>query len=68
MNSKNRIETYSPSGMYGGPHVQDLNTNNVPSRRRNPVIADIFSRMNYMERRGSGFKKINADYKAVSIP
>lgn len=34
----------------------------VPSRRRNPVIADVFSRMHYMERRGSGFKKIKADY------
>jgi ATP-dependent DNA helicase RecG len=31
------------------------------------VIADIFSRMHFMERRGSGFKKIKADYRhAVS--
>lgn len=36
----------------------------VPSRRRNPVIADVFQRLNYMERRGSGFKKIIDDYKA----
>lgn len=61
----NRIEIYSPGGMYDGSLVQELNTNNVPSRRRNPVIADIFSRMNFMERRGSGFKKINGDYKAA---
>lgn len=27
------------------------------------MIADIFSRMNYMERRGSGFKKIKDDYR-----
>ncbi len=35
----------------------------VPSRRRNPVIADVFQRLNYMERRGSGFKKIIEDYE-----
>lgn len=59
----NRIEIFSPGGMCDGSFVQELNTNNIPSRRRNPVIADVFSRMNYMERRGSGFKKINGDYK-----
>lgn len=48
--------------------MQDLNTDYVPSKRRNPVIADVFSRMNYMERRGSGFKKIKADYhRAVNF-
>ena len=36
----------------------------VPSRRRNLVIVDVFQRLNYMERRGSGFKKIIDDYKA----
>ena len=36
----------------------------IPSRRRNPVIADVFQRLNYMERRGSGFKKIIGDYEA----
>ena len=48
--------------MVDGSLVQELNTDLVPSKRRNPVIADVFSRMNYMERRGSGFKKIKADY------
>lgn len=57
-----RLEIYSPGGMYDGSLVQDLDTNMVPSRRRNPVIADVFSRMHYMERRGSGFRKIKADY------
>lgn len=57
-----RMEIYSPGGMFDGSFVQDLDTDHVPSRRRNPVIADIFSRMNYMERRGSGFKKIKDDY------
>ena len=35
----------------------------IPSKRRNPILADIFSRLKYMERRGSGFKKILADYR-----
>lgn len=35
----------------------------MASRRRNPVLADIFSRLKYMERRGSGFKKIVSAYK-----
>ncbi len=59
----NRIEIYSPGGMYDGSKVQDRDIMQVPSRRRNPVIADIFNRLKYMERRGSGFKKIIGDYK-----
>ena len=56
------MEIYSPGGMLDGSFVQDLDTDYVPSKRRNPIIADVFSRMNYMERRGSGFKKIKDDY------
>lgn len=58
-----RIEIYSPGGMLDGTRVQDRDLMNVPSRRRNPVIADIFSRLKYMDRRGSGFKKIIGDYR-----
>ena len=29
----------------------------------NPVIADMFGRLDFMERRGSGFKKILEDYR-----
>lgn len=61
-----RMEIYSPGGMFDGSFVQDLDTDHVPSRRRNPVIADVFSRMNYMERRGSGFKKIKEDYRRAA--
>ena len=57
-----RMEIYSPGGMMDGSFVQNLDTDNISSKRRNPVIADVFSRMNYMERRGSGFKKIKEDY------
>ena len=58
-----RLEIYSPGGMMDGTMVQNLDVLNVPSRRRNPVIADIFNRLHYMERRGSGFKKIVEDYQ-----
>ena len=44
--------------MSDGRRVQDLDLRNVSSRRRNPIIADIFNRLKYMDRRGSGFKKI----------
>ncbi|MGB8454342.1 MAG: ATP-binding protein [Anaerocolumna sp.] len=58
-----RLEIYSPGGMYDGSIVQNLDTDRIPSRRRNPIIADMFNRINYMERRGSGFKKIKGDYR-----
>ena len=58
-----RMEIYSPGGMPDGSFVQNLDTDHISSKRRNPVIADVFSRMNYMERRGSGFKKIKEDYR-----
>ena len=58
-----RMEIYSPGGMLDGSLVQNLDTDAVASKRRNPIIADLFSRMNLMERRGSGFKKIKGDYK-----
>ena len=48
--------------MPDGSTVQNSDIKNIPSKRRNPVIADLFNRMNLMERRGSGLKKILSDY------
>lgn len=62
----NRLEIYSPGGMFDRSLVQNLDPMKITSKRRNPVIADIFSRLNLIERRGSGFKKIMADYHAYS--
>ena len=53
-----RLEIQSPGGMFEGKPIQDCNINTVGSVRRNPVIADLFHRMKYMERRGSGLRKI----------
>ena len=36
---------------------------NVPSKRRNPLLADFFNRLELMERRGSGMKKIIKEYQ-----
>ena len=58
-----RLEIYSPGGMYDGTFVQDLDPLNVSSTRRNPIIADVFARMDLMERRGSGLRKIIEAYK-----
>ena len=57
-----RLEIFSPGGMVDGSTLEGKNLREIPSMRRNPVLADIFSRLNYMERRGSGFKKILEAY------
>ena len=59
-----RIEIYSPGGMVSGISLEGKDLLKIPSKRRNPILADIFSRLKYMERRGSGFKKILADYQS----
>lgn len=59
----NRLEVYSPGGMMDGRLIQQLNPLTVPSKRRNPLLADFFSRLGLMERRGSGMKKIIDSYK-----
>ena len=38
--------------------IQKCGLDVIDSVRRNPVIADLFHRMKFMERRGSGIKKI----------
>ena len=61
-----RMEIYSPGGMPSGDIVQTLDPRDVSSKRRNPVIADLFQRLDLMERRGSGFKKILNAYQFES--
>ena len=59
----NRMEVYSPGGMIDGRLIQHLDPMNVPSKRRNPLLADFFNRLELMERRGSGMKKIVNEYR-----
>ena len=53
-----RLEIQLPGGMFEGKPIQDCNINTVSSVLRNPVIADLFHRMKFMERCGSGLRKI----------
>ena len=52
--------------MPSGDIVQDLGLHRVSSLRRNPVIADLFQRLDLMERRGSGFGKMLRAYDLES--
>lgn len=58
-----RMEVYSPGGMFSGKLIHQMNPLAVPSKRRNPLLADFFNRLKLMERRGSGMKKIIGAYK-----
>ena len=53
-----RLEIVSPGEKPGRPLPDDVVATPVPSERRNPVIADVFHRMHYMERRGTGLRTI----------
>ncbi len=59
----NRLVITNPGGMYDGSEVQNLDLRHVPSKLRNPILADVFGRLRLMERRGSGFKKILDAYE-----
>ena len=53
-----RIIVTSPGPMVSGMTFYKEPNTYVPSIRRNPILADIFARMKFMDRRGSGFDKI----------
>ena len=53
-----RIVLTSPGGMYNGLMVQDLNLDDISSDIRNPVLADVMAQLDYMEKRGSGLRRI----------
>ena len=57
-----RMEVFSPGGMVDGRLIQESDPLLVPSKRRNPLLADCFNRLNLMERRGSGMRKILDSY------
>lgn len=60
-----RLEITSPGGMFDGSLIQNLEIKNIPSMRRNTVISDIFSRLHYMDRRGSGLSRIMESYEDI---
>lgn len=60
-----RLTICSPGGMADGTRIQERDLDSISSTRRNPVLADVFARLEYMERQGSGFKKITEAYYAA---
>ena len=63
-----RLEIVSPGGMVDGKRIQDLDITKIASVRRNPIISDMFHRLRFMERRGSGLKKIAKEYQNENPP
>lgn len=61
-----RMTIYSPGGMADGSIIQNQKLSEVSSKRRNPVLADVFARLGYMERQGSGLEKIIEWYQACA--
>ena len=59
----NRLTIYSPGGMPDGSIVQFRDIADIPSTRRNPMLADIFGRLGYMERQGTGLSRIRDGYE-----
>ena len=49
--------------MPDGTQIQERDIDDIPSTRRNPILADIFARLGYMERQGSGLSKICTAYE-----
>ena len=60
-----RLTVTFPGGMYNGMLIQDLDIADVSSERRNPILADVMSQLDYMEKRGSGLKRICNETKAL---
>ena len=60
-----RLAITSPGGMYSGQTVQDLSLEEIASDRRNPILADVMAQLDYMEKRGSGLKRIFNETKAL---
>lgn len=60
-----RLAITSPGGMYSGQNVQDLSVEDISSDRRNPVLADVMAQLDYMEKRGSGLKRIMNETKKL---
>ena len=63
----NRLEITSPGGMIDGSFIQNVDITKISSMRRNRIISDIFNRLHYMERRGSGLTRIIKSYSDYKL-
>lgn len=64
---EDRLEITSPGGMVDGSQIQNLDLTKIPSLRRNTIISDLFSRLHFMDRRGSGITRILESYSDCDI-
>ena len=62
----NRLVVTSPGGMYNGTLIQEQDIADVSSERRNPILANVMSQLDYMEKRGSGLTRICKETEALS--
>lgn len=53
-----RIETTSPGGIMLTDKFETVDPAKTHSKRRNPIIAEVFSQLKFMEKRGSGLRRI----------
>lgn len=60
-----RLEISSPGSFLPKGNAQDYDLEGIPSVRRNQSICDLFSLIGFMEKTGSGFRKIRREYKNV---
>lgn len=63
---KNRVEVRNPGKLFGGLTIEDLHRGNV-SKRRNPLIADLFRRIEMVESWGRGMTLIHQNAPAVTF-
>ena len=53
-----RIETTSPGGIMSTDKFETVDPARTHSKRRNPIIAEVFSQLKFMEKHGSGLRRM----------
>lgn len=65
---KDRLEIISPGSLVGSRWLnRETNLSSIPPIRRNEVICSIFNICKVMDKKGSGFDKIEEEYKPYGI-
>lgn len=64
----NKIEFFNPGRLPDNITVEDLLSNNYKSTPRNKLIADLFKSLGFIEKYGSGIKRIVDYCKAENLP
>jgi len=64
----NKIEFYNPGRLPNNITVEDLLSNNYKSTPRNKLIADFFKSLGFIEKYGSGIRRIVDYFKAENLP